>query len=328
MGEEKAEADIYLPMPLGPAFKQDIPDVVDYVRLSEGWRPVFIKADDQISKLQVSFADPNFFSMFSFPLVKGNPANVLSDLKSLVVTEETAERLFGKKDAVGKTIQIKLEDEFEPFVVTGIAKNPPANSSIAFKAIGNYQFLPSTSSGKRSNNNWHRSSYPTFVQLKEGSTLYGDAKRLATIRKKYYPDEEAELRKAGYWQGDHSPISYGMQPMKSIHTNVSVVGGQVEPVAPKTIWILISIASAVLLIACINFTTLAIGRSAGRSKEVGIRKVVGGRKKELIAQFLLEALLLAILSAIIGLALANLLLPFFNNLSGRELTFSLQQYRS
>ena len=326
MGDEKAEADVYLPMPLGPAFKQDIPDVVDYVRLSEGWRPNFIKIDDQISKLQVSFADPNFFTMFSFPLVKGNPSSVLRDLKSMVITEETAERLFGKKDALGKIIQVKLEDEFLPFVVTGIAKNPPANSSITFTAMGNYQFLPSTSSGKRSDNNWHRSSYPTYVQLREGSTLFSDTKRLSSIRKKYYPDEEAELRKAGYWKGDHPPISYGMQPMNSIHTNTEIYGGQVEPVAPKTIWILISIAGGLLLIACINFTTLSIGRSAGRSKEVGIRKVVGGRKKELIAQFLLEALLLAIISAIIGLALANLLLPFFNNLSGRELEFSFQQY--
>ena len=326
MGEDKAEADVYLPMPLGPAWKKDIPDIVDYVRMSEGWRPDFIKTGDNISSLEISFADPNFFTFFSFPLVKGNPEVVLKDPRSMVLTEETAQRLFGNKDAVGKTIEIKLDDKFEPFVITGIARNPPANSTIRFKAMGNYLFLPNTSQGKRSDNNWHRSSYPTYVQLKEGSTLFKDKKRLSVIRKKYYPTEEAELRKAGYWKGDHPPVSYGMQPMRTIHTDINVFGGQIEPVAPKTIWILISIAAGVLLIACINFTTLAIGRSAGRSKEVGIRKVVGGQKKELIAQFLLEALLLAILSALIGLALGNLLLPFFNTLSGRELTFSTDQY--
>jgi len=326
MGDEKAEADVYLPMPLGPALVQDIPDVASSVRMSEGWRPDFVKVDGKIGRLEVSFADPNFFQFFSFELTRGNAATALKELRSIVLTEESARQLFGSKDAMGKIIEIKLEDKFEPFVVSGIAKSPPANSSIQFKALGNYLFLPNTSQGKRSNNNWNRSSYPTYVQLKEGSTLFADNKRLTSIRKKYYPNEEAELRKAGYWKGDHTPITFGLQPLKSIHTDVNISGGQVEPVAPKTIWILVSIAAGLLLIACINFTTLAIGRSAGRSKEVGIRKVVGGRKKQLIMQFLMEALLLAILSALIGLALGNLLLPFFNKLSGRELTFSFTYY--
>ena len=326
MGDEKAEADVYLPMPLGPALVQDIPDVASFVRMSEGWRPDFVKVDGKIGRLEVSFADPNFFQFFSFELTKGNAATALKELRSVVLTEESARQLFGNKDAMGKIIEIKLEDEFEPFVISGIAKSPPANSSIQFKALGNYLFLPNTSQGKRSNNNWNRSSYPTYVQLKEGSTLFADNKRLTSIRKKYYPNEEAELRKAGYWKGDHTPITFGLQPLKSIHTDINISGGQVEPVAPKTIWILVSIAAGLLLIACINFTTLAIGRSAGRSKEVGIRKVVGGRKKQLIMQFLMEALLLAILSALIGLVLGNLLLPFFNKLSGRELTFSFTYY--
>jgi len=326
MGDEKAEADVYLPMPLGPALVQDIPDVASFVRMSEGWRPDFVKVDGKIGRLEVSFADPNFFQFFSFELTKGNAATALKELRNIVLTEESARQLFGNKDAMGKIIEIKLEDEFEPFVISGIAKSPPANSSIQFKALGNYLFLPNTSQGKRSNNNWNRSSYPTYVQLKEGSTLFADNKRLTSIRKKYYPNEEAELRKAGYWKGDHTPITFGLQPLKSIHTDINISGGQVEPVAPKTIWILVSIAAGLLLIACINFTTLAIGRSAGRSKEVGIRKVVGGRKKQLIMQFLMEALLLAILSALIGLVLGNLLLPFFNKLSGRELTFSFTYY--
>jgi putative ABC transport system permease protein len=326
MGDQQAEADVYMPMPLGPALKQDFADVEEYVRMKEAWRADFIKADDKISKLEVSFADPNFFSMFSFPLKKGNPKTVLTDAKSLVITEETAQRLFGNADPIGKTVELKLEDKFEPFIVTGVAKAPPANSSIIFKAIGNYNYLINTDEGKRSDKNWHRSSYPTYVRLRSGSKLYSDTRGLTAFRKKYYPGEEAELRKAGYWKADHPPITFAFQPMKSVHTNTQIFGGQIEPVAPKSIWILISIAAGVLLIACINFTTLAIGRSAGRSKEVGIRKVVGGRKKELILQFLLEALLLAIISAMIGLAVANLLLPFFNKLSGRELSFSLSQY--
>ena len=326
MGDQPKEADVYLPMPVGPAMKEDLPDVEEYVRMSEAWRDDFVRIGDKISQLQVTFADPNFFTFFSFPLAKGNAASVLSNQNSLVLTEETATRLFGSQDAIGKVVEIKLEEEFVPFVVSGIAIAPPANSSIVFKALGNYHYLPNTKQGKRSQNNWNRASYPTYVRLKKGSRLAGDVKTLSVFRKKYYPNEEAELRKAGYWKANYPPIAFRLQPMKSIHTNVEISGGWIEPVAPKTLWILISLAAGVLLIACINFTTLSIGRSAGRSREVGIRKVVGGRRKELITQFLLEALLLTILSAVIGIVLGNLLLPFFNSLSGRNLVFSFARY--
>jgi putative ABC transport system permease protein len=111
-----------------------------------------------------------------------------------------------------------------------------------------------------------------------------------------------------------------------MHTDTSIGGGAVEAVNPKNIWILLAIAAGVLLIACINFTTLAIGRSAGRAKEVGVRKVLGGAKKQLLLQFLTEALLLSICSAILGIILGRLLIPFFNQLSGRELDFSFVQF--
>src|SRR5947207_11314653 len=178
MGEEKANGDVYMPMPLGPALKQDLPDVLNYVRIEEAGRENFIKANEQVTRLAVSFADPDFFTVFSFPLKEGEAKSVLKDPRSLALTEETATRLFGKKNPVGKIVEIKLEDKFETFTVTGIAKEQPANSSIFFKAIGNYTFLLNTRSGQRSNNNWHRSSFLTFVQLKEGSTLATDQKRL------------------------------------------------------------------------------------------------------------------------------------------------------
>src|SRR5204863_423971 len=142
-----------------------------------------------------------------------------------------------------------------------------------------------------------------------------------------YPGEVAEYKKDVYtWDTTKPPVKYGLQNLLSMHTDTVITGGAVENVDPKTIWILLAIAAGVLLIACINFTTLAIGRSAGRSREVGVRKVIGGARKTLIAQFLMEALLLTFLSAMIGLALAKILLPFFNQLSGRELSFSLTQF--
>jgi putative ABC transport system permease protein len=263
--------------------------------------------------------------VFSFPLIQGNAATVLKDPHSLVLTQQTARKLFGNNNPMGKTVEIKLEDTFLPFIVTGIAKDIPSNSTITFPMLGNYEFLANTRSGKRSVNNWNRSSYQTYVVLRPGSKLPNDVNRMHAFRKKYYPDEEAGLRKAGYWTKQGPPVRYALQPLLNMHVNPRI-GGGVDPIDTKTVWILLSIAAGVLLIACINFTTLAIGRSAGRAKEVGIRKVVGGRKRELIFQFLTEAFLLTFFSTVIGLFLVKLLMPYFNQLSGRELQFSLSQF--
>jgi len=324
-GDEQAQGGSYQPMPLAPALKQDLPDVENYVRFREGWGQSFIKADNKVSRGEISFADPSFFSVFSFKLKSGSPVTALRDLHSVVLTEATAENLFGKTNPVGKIIEIKTEDEFEPFTITAITENPPSNSSIRFKMLGNFNYLAATQSGAKRVNNWHQYAYQTYVQLKPGSRLPFEKNTLIAFRKKYYPDEEAKSREDG-WKGKGPRTYFGLQPLRAMHTDTKIFGGSVQPVDPKTIWILLGIAAGVLLIACINFTTLAIGRSAGRSKEVGIRKVIGGTKKSLITQFLSEALLLAFLSALFGLLLAKILLPFFNQLSGRELNFSFTQF--
>lgn len=324
-GEEPVSATSYHPMPLGPALLQDIPDVENYVRIREGWGQSFIKADSKVNREEVSFADPSFFSVFSFRLKSGNPATALEGLHNIVLTEATAEKLFGKTDPVGKTIEIKVEDKFELFTITGIAENLPSNSTIQFKMLGNFNYLATLPSGLNAVNNWHRIAYQTYVQLKPGTDLPHNRDKMIAFRKKYLPAEDEDSRKEG-WTGKGPRVFFGLQPITSMHTEITIGGGSVEAVDPKTIWILLSIAGGVLLIACINFTTLAIGRSAGRSKEIGIRKVVGGNQRSLIFQFLTEALMLAVLSGALGLLLAKILLPFFNQLSGRELNLSFSQF--
>ncbi len=326
MQGDEAGGDVYMPMPLGPAMKQDIPDVQDFVRFQDAWRESYVRTGNNITSMGISFADPQLFSVFSFKLKSGNIQSALKGLHNIVLTEKIANQLFGNENAVGKTVEIKLEDEFAPFTVSAVAENIPSNSSIRFDVIGNYEYMATTRNGKRSVNNWNRSSYITFVQLKPGSRLADDPERMLTFRKKYYPEEEAELRKAGYWTGKGAPVTYGLQPLRSIHTDTKIWGGEIASVNPKTIWILLGIAMAVLLIACINFTTLAIGRSASRAREIGIRKVVGSVRRQLILQFLSEALLLTIFSVGLGMLLSYLLLPWFNQLSAKELGFSFEQF--
>lgn len=318
---------IYTPSPLGAAMKNDLPEVKEYVRFREGWGANFIKTEGQVSRMEIFFADPSFFSVFSFPLKYGNSQNALKELQHIVITSSRAKELFGTDNVVGRSLEIKVDDSFVPFLISAVAEDVPANSSMKFDLLGNFAFMETTSSGIRGVNNWRRSSYITFVQLNPGSGLPGDRQKLSAFRHKYYPDEEEKLKSSGYkWKGAELPVRFGLQPLKAGHTDTKIVGGPVEQVNPKTIRILLSIAAGVLLIACINFTTLAIGRSAGRAKEIGLRKVIGGERKQLVSQFLSESVLLAIVSASIGFLLALFLLPYFNELSGRELRFSFSQY--
>lgn len=315
----------YLPMPLGPALKREFPDVERTARLREAWGENFVQIGEKTSRVGLSYADPELLTMFSFPLKWGDPNTALKDLHGMVITEATSEKLFGKINPLGRTISVKAEDSFVPFTITGVARNIPSNSSIRFDMLASFGFLETTASGKGALNNWHRSAYQTFVQLRPGSRLPEDRARFLAFRKKYSPEEEEEAKKKG-WKGESLPIWYGLQPIATMHTDMRFGDGPVPAVDPKTIWILLGIATGVLLIACINFTTLAIGRSAGRSREVGVRKVIGGTRRSLILQFLSEALLLSILSACIGLGIAGLLLPYFNRLSDRDLQFSFERY--
>lgn len=314
----------YLPMPLAPALKQDFFEVETAVRFRDNWGENLVKAEGSTTRIGLSFADPQFFNLFSYPLLLGNAATALNDLHSIVLTENTAKKLFGSQNPVGKIIQIKADAEFEPFTVTAVAKDLPSNTGLRFDMIGNFNYLATTPNGKESVNNWRRSAYQTFVLLKPGTKIPSQA-RFAAFHKRYNPDEEAEARKRGF-KGKELPIWYGLQPITEMHTDTKFGDGQVAAINPKSIWILLGIAAGVLLIACINFTTLAIGRSAGRSKEIGVRKVIGGTRDSLIFQFLSEAFLLTVLSAGLALVFVRLLLPLFNGLTDRELHFSFAQF--
>ncbi|HEX3165334.1 MAG TPA: ABC transporter permease, partial [Chitinophagaceae bacterium] len=148
-GEEAAGGKAYHPMPLGPAMKQELPGVKNYVRLREARGESFIKANNEVGREEITFADPSFFSVFSFKLRSGDPAKALEDIHSVVLTEETAKKIFGKTDPIGKIIEVKMEDEFVPFTVTAIAEDPPSNSSIQFSVLGNFNYLSTTQTGAK-----------------------------------------------------------------------------------------------------------------------------------------------------------------------------------
>lgn len=312
-----------IPTPLTPALKKDFPDV-EYAVRTTGRRGL-ARVNENVFNTSVTFADGDFFKIFSFPLIHGDARTALNDPRHIVVTKEKALMLFGATDVVGKTVQLKIDSVYEPFTISGVAEDIPVNSSVKFQMLGNFAYLANTPDMQESNNNWYMTiGIDGYVLLKEGSHLASEHNKLAVFRKKYYPEGKKDKKGKGKDKKKEPEVhaSVRLQPLRDIHMNPQVEGGS----NPKNIWILITIAAAVLLIACINFTTLAIGRSAGRAKEIGVRKVMGSQRKQLVSQFLAESFLLSVLSAVIGLLLAWLLLPLFNQLADRQLSFSFSRF--
>jgi putative ABC transport system permease protein len=190
----------YLPIPLGPAMKQDFPEVQNYARFRDSWQESFVKADDKITRIKVSFADPQFFSMFSFKIIHGNGETALKDPGNIVITRKKALQLFGETNVVGKTVEIKVDDKFDPFTITAVAENIPANSTIAFDILGSFDYYMSTPGGKRGVDNWHRSGYMTYIQLRPGSKLANGSEQFRKFWRKYHPDDEAEIKKANQFR--------------------------------------------------------------------------------------------------------------------------------
>ena len=310
--------------PIGPAMKNDLADVVDFVRV-QGGREHLVRVEGKSQSAGFTLADPQILSVFTFPLIHGDASSALKDPNNIVLTESKALQFFGATDVVGKQIEIREDGQFRPFIVSGVAKDVPVNSTIRFEMLGSFDRTLNTPAGQRSSSSFTMTlGISVYVLLQPGSGLTDDAVRLASFRQKYFPDESANLIKERAWDGEGQiPTGYGLQPLAGVHSNVSIDMGASDP---KNTWTLIAIAGGVLVIACINFIILSIGRSANRSKEVGVRKISGGKRKQLIFQFLSESMLLTLLSALIGLGTAQVLLPFFNELSGRWLAFSFQLY--
>jgi putative ABC transport system permease protein len=303
---------------LAPALKKAFPDVEDAVRISEE-NKAYMKGNNGVTQVKMQYADPGFFEVFSFPLLMGNPRQALVDPYSVVITRSKAKQLFGTEDAVGKTLPIKTDSAFHPFKVSAVAGDMPLNSSVSFDVLGSYQYLEITDSDRvRSSANWNLTyGDQTYVLLRPGSRLPQQSEVLARFRRQHYPEEGKAFRKA-----KKVTARYVLQPLLAVHADTTVAG-PANTIDAKNVWILLGIATGILLIASINFTTLAIARSAGRAREVGVRKVFGGVRRQLIGQFLTESVLLSAFSAVIGCGLTVVLLPWFGRLAGQPLDFPL-----
>ncbi len=248
------------------------------------------------------YASEDFLKMFSFEVVKGDVSKALQGSTNIVLTESTANALFGTTDALGKTIRV---DNAVDAQVAAIVKDVPGNSTFQFDILLPFEsYISSQSWVKNSLTNWENNSFQQYVELKEGANKETVEARVKDIVKKNSKQSEGELM-------FHPLLKWRLY---SKLENGKSVGGAIEQVRMFAI-----IAIFILVIACINFMNLATARSEKRAREVGIRKTVGSRRKELIFQFLGESVLVAFIAFVVAICIAELALPFYNDLVGKKL---------
>lgn len=295
--------------PHGGAFKEAIPEIKAYVRVNE--TPVVIKKGDEIFEENITWVDNNFFDIFSFPLVQGSAHSVLKGTNALVLTEDYAKKYFGETNVIGKTLELNLNDAFETFVVTGIAKASPQNSSIRFRLLASFENFDK----KRPDEGWFMLSYPTFFLMNEHTDMDAVSRKMDQVY-----NNRANVKQAKK-EGLDISFEWGLQPFMNMHFNENVQASP-EQSSPVYSYILNGIALLILIIACINFVNLTIAQSLKRSKEIGMRKVIGGSRKQLIMQFLGESAMICLISFSLALLFAQLFLPYFNDITNKRLNLS------
>jgi putative ABC transport system permease protein len=298
----------------GPSFKAGIPEIRDVIRTQN--QPFVIKKGEDFLSANVLFADPVFFEVFSLPLLHGDPKTVLSDIGSIVLTEEMAENYFGTKDAVGKVVELKVNDQFVPFTVSGVVKTIPQNSTLQFDSMISFEWQVENG---WTNEEWLGFYMNTFVFLNPGADPAQVGPKMDRIFEINAAKQLADS------PGFHQKVSFSLQPFMDIHLDNGMDNdrnGITRTSNPMYSYILGGIGLFILIIACINFVNLAVARSLSRAKEIGIRKVIGGQRKQLIIQFLTESFLLTFFAFMAAFLLTQAALPTFNVLSNKELSLS------
>jgi putative ABC transport system permease protein len=300
-------------MGLLSAIKDECPEVVAGTRFNRS--SAIMTYEDKVFMEEYFYVDPDFFRMFSFKLLKGDASSVLSDRSNLVVTTQIAQKYFGEQDPLGKTIQLEIEGN-KSFTITGVIEDPPANSSLEFRMLMRIENKPGF---EQQVSKWGNFNTPAFVQLRADADTAVFRRNLAAVRDKYMGPVIERWRKEGGVR-DIDLIQYLPSPLTKIHLMKEVGWNKVSDIQYS--YILGGIATLILLIACINYVALALTTSAARRTEVGVRKVVGAIRKQLMYQFGLESVVLSMISLVAGFGLVVLFLPSFNDFTGKGISLS------
>lgn len=304
--------------PVAQTMINDFPEVEDAVRFRQRGRYVIKYGDKSFRERNTSFADASFFNVFSIPLLKGDPQTALAAPKTLVLSRDTAAKYFRDEDPIGKTLKINDREDYQ---VTGVYENIPGNSHFHFDILFSMESLQE-SKGQI----WLSQNFQTYIVLRQGADYRAlEAKFPDLIIKYMGPQLKSFLGKTIEEVVAEGELraEFFLQPLTSIHLHSDLLGEMEATSDAKYVYIFSAIALFILLIAAVNFMNLATARSANRAREVGIRKVLGSYRKQLVGQFLTESMVLSFMAMLLALGLLSMALPLFNNLAGKDLVFSL-----
>ena len=295
------------PYILAQTIRDKYPQVEHITQVCGPIGDVIVRYKDIAVKESDAFgAESSLFDVFTFPLIKGDPHSSLSETHSIVLTERLAAKFFGNEDPLNQTIEVKTEDEWEFFRVTGVVKDVPENSHLRFGMLMSMKTLfPEPSPG------WTWNNYVTYVTLQNSVTQNFMEEKLVEIDKVHFDGGR-----------EHIPWIWTLEPIKKIHLHSDLATGNQPNGSMAYVRLFSVVAVLILLIAGINFVNLATARSSGRAKEVGLRKTVGSLRKQLIQQFLGESVLMSLLALSLAVLLIQAVLPFYRNLTGRTLGLS------
>lgn len=299
-----------MPIPLPEELKANFREIKNFTRLQVA-AEIEVRSNNQSFKIKnqaVALAEDNFFTVFSFPLIKGDAATALLQPNNMVISESAAKKYFGDENPMGKTISLMIRDE-KPFIITGVAKDFPASSSMQFEMVVPLQANPGFEKSRAKKSTQY--SHLAILQLQDNVDAAAFEKKLDNFCTHYFsandnrPDKDKEI------------IHAYLRPLAQAHFNSS--DGWFHYTDLEKIYQLISLTAILLIIVCINYVLLTLTSTAARSQEVGIRKTIGAERGQIIAQFWVETQLLVTISVLAGFVLAIIAMPFFNQLVGTNI---------
>ncbi|MEQ9405851.1 MAG: FtsX-like permease family protein [Cyclobacteriaceae bacterium] len=301
--------------PAGPTMPTEFPEIeaATRIRTSGNWMVKRKDGEDTYNEEDASFVDKNFFRFFDFKLIKGDPATCLERPKTMVLNQSEATKIFGDEDPVGKIVILDNDEDWE---VTGVFEDMPANSHLNFDML-----LTMESREEAQSKFWMSFNFNTYLKLQEGFDPAVLEAKFPDLIQKYIGPEIEQFMGATMEEFMEAGNSAGFYlfPLADIHLKSDKLGELAPPGSMQYIYIFTAIALFILILACINFMNLSTARSAGRAKEVGVRKVMGAYKSQLVNQFLSEAFLITFVSIVMAYGISFLVLPLFNELADKSI---------
>lgn len=300
---------------VGTQFGEAIPEIEDYVKLIDAGDVVVDNGGETLKIENVLYSSESFFQIFSYPLLSGDKTTMLSENRTAALSEETALKIYGTTDIIGKTIEFNGDSSYR---ITGVYKDMPTNTQLKPNILLSYKtfrerILVENDQDPDADSNtwWFSDGCLTYLKLKEGVNP-------SMVEAKFIPIVQEQAGEQ--FKSNNEASVYTLQALTDIHLYSNYMGEPNPTGDGKSVYLLLGIAFFIIVIAWINYINLATARALSRAKEVGIRKTLGSQRKQLVFQFFIESFLFNVLALIIALGLTAISIPFFNSISGQELS--------